>query len=254
MNLKGKRIVITGATSGLGLEVLKMLLNDEEVRILAVGRNISEIPQDDKVFPLQCDVSSEEGVEEIFAAATEKMGGVDLFWANAGYGCYERFGEPDWKKMEQIFHTNVLSPFYSLQKMLRLYPQEKIHFVVTDSIVGQLEVPGYALYAATKFAINGGMSAIQYEIPKNVTLSVIYPVATRTRFFERAGTTIQKSGPVQSSEACARAILRGIKRDKKKIYPYAVWPVLNFSLTIFPFLKQITLSIFSKALLKTSGK
>jgi len=253
MDLNGKRIVITGATSGLGLEVLNLLLK-YDVRILAVGRNMTDVPQDEKIFPLQCDVSSQQGVDKVFAEASEKMGGIDLFWANAGFGCYQQFGEPDWVKMEQIFHTNVFSPYYSLQKMLTLYPNQKMLFMVTDSIAGLLEVPGFALYVATKFAINGGMSAIQYEVPKHVTVSIIYPVATKTRFFERAGTSIDKAGPVQSSEACARAILRGIQKDSKKIYPYTLWLPFNFFLKYIPFIKHFTLKTLNLQLQRKWGK
>ena len=253
MDLNGKRIVITGASSGLGLDVLKLLLK-YNVRILAVGRNMEKIPKSEKVFPLQCDVSSQEGVEKIFAEAVEKLGGIDLFWANAGFAYYEGFGQPDWGKMETIFHTNVLSPFYALEKMLALYPGQKIRFMVTDSIVGQLEMPGYALYVATKFAVNGGMRSVQAELPEYVTLSIIYPIATATRFFDRAGASIQNSGPVQSSEACARAILRGIKMDKKRIYPYPLWPLINYTITVFPFIKRLILIVQKKELQRLSGK
>jgi len=253
MDLNGKRMVITGATSGLGLEVLRLLLK-YDVQILAVGRNMEHLPQDNKVFPLQCDVASREGVEMVFAEAEKKLGGIDFFWANAGFGCYQKFGDPDWQKMASLFETNVLSPFYSLEKLLTLYPDQKIRFMVTDSIAGQMEVPGYALYVATKFAVNGGMKSIQYEVPGNVILSIIYPVATRTRFFERAGTSIDKSGPVQSSEACARAILKGIKEDQKKIYPYRLWPFVYFMLGIFPFVKHFILKILNKELQRIWGK
>lgn len=253
MELNGKRIVITGATSGLGLDVLKLLLK-YDVRILAVGRNMENVPLDSKVFPFQCDVSTQEGVEKIFAEAAEKLGGIDLFWANAGFGYYERFGQPDWEKMDLIYRTNVFSPFYSLEKMLTLYPDQKIRFMVTDSIAGQMEISGYALYASTKFAINGGMRSLQYEVPENVTLSIIYPIATSTRFFDRAGTSLKKVGPVQSSQDCALAILKGILTDKKTIYPYPLWLVVRFIVTIFPFFKTIFLKSQNKELQHLSGK
>lgn len=247
-------MVITGATSGLGLEVLKMLLNYRDVRILAVGRNLDELPLDKRVFPLSCDVSSQEGVDKVFEEAVSKLGGIDFFWANAGYGCYQKFGEPDWKQAEQIFQTNVLSPFYSLEKLLSLEGDHDKHFAVTDSIVGQLEVPGYALYVATKHAIHGGMKAIQYEQPKHLKISIIYPIATRTRFFDRAGTSIGQSGPVQSAEACSRAIIRGIERDRKKIYPYPIWPIVHFIFAVVPFVKHATLRVLNKELQAMGGK
>jgi len=237
MDLAGKKIVITGASSGIGLEVLRLLLK-YDVQILAVGRNIEHIPQDKKVFPLSCDIASQEGVDKVFAEAADKLGGIDIFWANAGYGIYEKFGTPDWEKIQSIFNTNVLSPFYSLEKLVSLYPDKKLRFMVTDSIIGQLEMPGYALYVATKFAINGGIRAIQYESTEQVRISIIYPVATSTSFFDRAGASIKKAGPVQSTEDCAHAILKGILLDKKFIYPFGLWPPLNFLLNLFPFLKD----------------
>jgi len=111
-----------------------------------------------------------------------------------------------------------------------------------------MEVPGFALYVATKHAVNGGMRSIQYEVPERVKLSIIYPISTNTRFFERAGTSIENVGPVQSTESCARAILKGILKDRKKIYPYPLWPVLNFILTLLPFVKNLILKFMNKSL------
>jgi uncharacterized protein len=252
MDLTGKKIVITGASSGIGLDVVKLLLN-YDVQILAVGRNMEMIPQDKKVFPLQCDIASEEGVDKVFEEAAEKLGGIDLFWANAGYGYYEKFGTPDWNHIQSIFNTNVLSPYYSLQKLLAFSPGKKVSFLVTDSIVGQLEMPGYVLYVASKFAINGGMRSAQYEMPENVTISIIYPIATATKFFDRAGSSLKKAGPVQSSESCAHAIIKGIQHDKKHIYPYRVWSLLNYILTVFPFLKTVLLKLKSKEMNRFLG-
>ena len=82
--ITGKKIVLTGANSGIGLETLKLLAVGDN-KILAVDLHTDNIEKFDrnKVIPMVCDVSSAQGVDAIFATALERMGGIDIFYANA---------------------------------------------------------------------------------------------------------------------------------------------------------------------------
>ena len=119
--IKGKNIVLTGANSGIGLEVLKLLKNDNKVLCVDKNVDVLEGMANENVLVLQKDVSSKEAVDEIFEVALEKLGSIDIFYANAGYPYYEEFNYVDWDRVARMFETNVYSPIYSYQKYLEYF-------------------------------------------------------------------------------------------------------------------------------------
>jgi short-subunit dehydrogenase len=146
-------------------------------------------------------------------------GGADIFVANAGFAYYERIEEPDWARLEAIFRLNTLSVLYSLEKMAHLAGDRDFHFVITASGTSFLAMPGYALYSATKAALERFVDAYRFEMGPNARISVVYPIATRTAFFEAAGRDVPLPWPIQDPSTVAQAIIRGVEKDQERIYP-----------------------------------
>ena len=163
------------------------------------------------------DLARQDEVDRLFEYAVQEMGGIDIFLANAGFAYWERIGEPDWRRIEAIFQTNVFSPIYAAQKMQTLFPGADYRVVITSSVLGRVGLEGYALYAATKAALDRFAEVYRLERGKRGQLILVYPLAVRSGFFKAAG-----GGPVpwlsQSPEAAARAVLRGIEKDRETIY------------------------------------
>lgn len=238
--IKGKNIVLTGANSGIGLEVLKLLEKNNKVLCVDKNVNVLESMANDNVIVLQKDVSSKESVDEIFTYALEKLGSIDIFYANAGYPYYEEFNYVDWDRVARMFETNVYSPIYSYQKYLEYLDGKKGIFAITISAIGTMAMPGFTIYSASKFAMQGFQEGLRLEMPKNVQLTCLYPVATDTGFFKAANEIeFKKPFPVQTPDVVAKKMVKGIEKGKKTVSPCPLFGIAKVLMKFFPFVRTI---------------
>lgn len=239
--ISGKKIVLTGANSGIGFEVLKLLAQGNN-KILAVDLNTDKLLTLDqsKVIPMRCDVGSAEGVDRIFEVAKERLGTIDIFYANAGFPYYEKMDYADWDRIDKMFRVNTISPMYSFQKYKAFLKGRDGHFAMTVSAIGKMAMPGYCIYSASKFAAQGFQQALRLEIPKNITLTCLYPVATDTNFFKTANPReFKKPFPVQKPRTVAKAMIKGLEHKRKSVNPCKLFVFAEFLFTVCPFARKI---------------
>ena len=242
-----KKIVITGANSGIGLEVMDLLLKKRGNIIFAVDLNIDNIVKfveryENRVIPFKCDISNPENIDMIFGWAEDAMDGIDIFYANAGFSYYEEMNYVDWNRVQHMFATNVFSPIYSYQKFVQHLNGRKGMFAVTGSAMGYMGMPGFTLYSSSKFAINGFQEAIGLEKPDNVHIITLFPVATDTNFFSAASKLeFAKPYPLQTPDVVAYRMIRGMEKGKKKVQPCRLFSVAMLFFKILPFTKTLYL-------------
>lgn len=237
-----KNIVVTGASSGIGKSIMDELAAQEGNRILAVCRHSDKITgYGDNVIPFSCDLSTQEGVDALFARAEELFDKIDLYFCNAGAPYYERFDYEDWERIRHIFDLNTVGHIYTYSKYLHHLNGREGRLVYTISAMGEMALPGYALYAATKFAMKGFQQAIRDETPENLKISCVYPVSTRTNFFNVAaeGRKLDPPFPVQTPEKVGKAVVKGIEKLKEHIYPCAVFLPSKYLMKAVPPVKAL---------------
>ena len=238
-----KNIVVTGASSGIGKSIMDELVEQEGNRILAACRGADKITgYGDNVIPFSCDLSTKEGVDALFEKAEEVFDGpIDLFFCNAGAPYYERFDYEDWDRIRRIFELNTVGHIYTYSKYLHHLNGRDGRLVYTISAMGEMALPGYALYAATKFAMKGFQQAIRDETPKNLQISCIYPVSTKTNFFNVGGGGIKMEPPfpVQAPEKVGKAVVKGVEKLKKHIYPCPVYLPSKVLMNAVPPVKKL---------------
>lgn len=225
--IQNKKIVITGASSGIGFEVMKRLAADGTNTILAVARRVQKLEgMAPNIIPFSADQSTKEGVDAVFEKAEEVFGKIDIFYANAGTPYYELYDYEDWDRLKMIFDLNTLSPIYSYVKYMHHLQGKPGHLVYTVSAIGEMAMPGFALYSSSKFALNGFQQAIRLEMPENMKLTCIYPVSTKTNFATVAGDgeAVDLPSPVQDVNEVADAVVEGVEKGKESIYPCKVYP------------------------------
>lgn len=219
--ITGKTIVLTGANSGIGLEVLKLLLEGDN-RILCVDKNTDVLEKyaDEKMTVMQCDVSSKEAVDAIFDRALEVLGSIDIFYANAGYPYYEEFNYVDWDRVQRMFETNVFSPIYTYQKYAQYLNGRKGIYAITVSAIGQMAMPGFTVYSASKFAMEGFQQGLRLELPDNIQLTCSTPLR-RTRISSRPQiqSSSRSRSPCRSRRSSRARWSRALKKAKRASAP-----------------------------------
>lgn len=240
MNTKitNKTIVLTGASSGIGLECLKILAKGEGNVILAVSRQATQKLKGwgSNVIPFDTDISTQEGVDKIFAKAEEMWEKIDIYYQNAGWPYYEVYDYENWERTELIYQTNVVGPAYTYAKYMHHLNGREGHLAFTVSAIGQMAMPGYALYSSSKFALEGFQQAIRLEMPDNMKLTCLYPVATDTNFFVTAadGIEFEKPFPVQKPTVVARKMIKGIEDCKESVSPCPLFAFSKVLMTVCP--------------------
>jgi len=241
MDLTGKNIILTGASSGIGKEILSLLITFKDAKIVAVARHIDVIPQvENIIYPFAADVSTQDGVDKVFEYASQLLGHIDVYIANAGYAYLEKLDKPDWQHIEDIYNLNVFSPIYSLEKLVE-QNKGKIAFVCTVSGAGLASLPAYSLYCSTKAALHHFIQTYRYEQSRNLQITAVYPVATLTDFFDKA--TGEKETPLpfpsQDAKTVARKIVRGIEKGKKNVFPSILFRLFYPIGRAFPFMLKV---------------
>ena len=221
-----KNIIVTGASSGIGKSIIDELVLQEGNRILAACRRADRVTgYGENVISFSCDLSTQEGVDALFVRAEELFDKVDIFFCNAGAPYYERLDYEDWQRVENIFRVNTISHIYAYSKYLHHLNGRDGRLVYTISAMGEMALPGYALYASTKFAMKGFQQAIRFETPENLQITCVYPVSTKTNFFKVGGEgrKMEIPFPVQAPDKVAKAVVKGVHKLKDHIYPCPVY-------------------------------
>lgn len=249
--ITNKKIVITGASSGIGKAILTLLAKGEGNTIIAAARNVSKLEGfAPNVIPFSCDLSGKEGVDSLFQKIEKEFGYAEMFFCNAGAPYYEKYDYEDWDRIKSIFELNTIAHIYIYSKYLHSLNGNNGRLIYTVSAMGEMATPGFALYASSKFAMKGFQEGIRYELADNLKLTCVYPVSTNTNFFNVAadGRKMTKPFPVQEPETVAKAVVRGVEHGKKHIYPCAIFRPSKILMNLLPPVKKVYIAIEKKRL------
>ncbi|MBB2917737.1 oxidoreductase [Cupriavidus alkaliphilus] len=191
---------ITGASRGFGLELTRAALARGD-RVVATARNpqavIGAVGGHDHLLAVALDVTSEAQAIAAAEAAVACFGRIDVLVNNAGYGLLGAVEEASAREVEQQFATNVFGVLAVTRAVLpQMRRQRSGHIVNISSIGGYAAYPGWGVYGATKFAVEGLTEALSAELaPLGIHATVVEPGFFRTDFLDasslvRVGTEI----------------------------------------------------------------
>lgn len=221
MVISNKHIVITGAASGIGLELVNQLsATGNKILAIDINQEGLEIPEktSSQIQTLTVDLTKKDSIPTIFDWIQLNRKTVDYFFTNAGFAKFGPWEENDQEVFSKMVHINILSPIETARILKQLHPNNNCRLVITASAMSYWPVPGYAAYAAAKAALYQFVETLRNEGDGD-WITLVHPAATETDFFKSTGKEIPKAFPVQSVQTVTRHILQGVSKGKKRIYP-----------------------------------
>lgn len=231
MRLSGRRIVITGASSGIGLAATRLFAREgADLALLARGRRGLERAADMArlegavAYPIPVDVGDREAVAAAIAEAAERLGGIDVLVPNAaaaGFGPFAEIAPRDFDRTLAVAFTGAVDTIRAALPYLR---DSRGAIVVTGSIVAKVPTPLFSPYVAAKGALRAFLGALRAELDHDdsgVDVSMVHPGVVDTPFWRNAtsATGMQPRIPpgAYGPEPIARAIVDCAVRPRAEV-------------------------------------
>lgn len=268
INLSGRAIAITGASSGIGEALaiecakagMKVAIGARRVdRLNALAKRLSD--HGGTVMVCEVDVRNAPACEAFIARAWEEIGPLYAVCANAGYGLEKPFSSLSDAELRDIYEVNffgsvnVVRP--AVERMLKLpwKPGDRVprgHVLWVASCLSKMTIPFYGAYSGTKAAQAHLGRSMRLELaPLGVRVSTVHPISTRTEFFETAkdlskAKALTNHAPAFfTQDACvvARRTVACLRRDRPEVWPGWKGGVVRLGMainTLFPRLADFT--------------
>lgn len=228
MSLQDKRVLLSGATGGIGWAIAERLAG-AGAKLLLLGRNEEKLRQLQQALPGEhrvviADLNSASGRDEVQLQCRQE--GLDVWVNAAGVLDFQLFDEQDAGQVQQMLTTNLVSPILLTQGLLPLLQQRKESVIVhIGSIFGSIGHPGFAAYCASKFGLRGFTEALQRELA-DTSVRVLYlaPRATHTDLNSMAVTALNEAlgNSVDSPHQVALELMNLLAGRRK--HHYMGWP------------------------------
>jgi NAD(P)-dependent dehydrogenase (short-subunit alcohol dehydrogenase family) len=190
--LEGKVAVVTGGNSGIGLATAKRF-HEEGARLVISGRNQKTLDEAVKAIgkdtiAVQADVSNTKDLDRLYATVSQKLGKIDVLFANAGIYKFAPFAATTEVLYDELFDINTRGVYFTIQKAVPLL-NDGASIIVNTSVAGEIGLPNGTVYAATKSALRSFTRSIAAElVDRGIRVNAVSPGPIETPAgFERSG-------------------------------------------------------------------
>ncbi|GAA1017474.1 oxidoreductase [Acrocarpospora pleiomorpha] len=218
MRLAGARVLITGASSGVGAATARVMA-EAGARLVLAGRDkarLEAVAAETGGCVVVSDVM--DGVDEL----AERAGAVDVLVNNAGVGWAGPLAGMPQQRADELVAVNMAAPIQLTRLLLPgMVAKGEGHIVFVASIAGAIGVGNEAVYSATKAGLLVFAEALHHELrgSRRVGVSTVLPGVVDTPFFDRRGAGYERRWPRPiPPERVARAIVTAIRRGRAESY------------------------------------
>ena len=219
MDLTHAKVLLTGGSSGIGLETARQLVR-AGAAVVICGRDEAQLQQAAEAtgaVAIRADVSQEADVIHLVQQTAQQLGGLNVVINNAGFGLHAPLPDLTLEGFEQVLATNVLGAFLVGREAAKLFIAQRAGNIINvASTAGQRGYATGTAYAASKFALRGMSECWRAELrPHNIRVMEISPSEVVTPFLEKVGWTVQNPERKLQAADVARAIVHLLGMDDR---------------------------------------
>lgn len=223
-DLKGRRVLITGASSGIG-RCLAEQAASAGARVLASARSADKLRELASRGPIEvepADVTRAEDRQRLLQAVAERLGGLDVLINNAGVASFGHFSSSSEEILRTIMEVNFFAPAELIRSAIPLLQRGNDPAIVNvASMCGRCAMPAWPEYSASKFALCGLTEALRAELVRfDIDILLIVPGLTRTDFRDHQ---LRQDGKLKLDETSgmepadvARSILTALQKNRSE--------------------------------------
>lgn len=235
LNYQNQRILVTGASAGLGREIAREAAARGAKSLILVARRQQDLIELSEelvarypalaVHACPCDVSDTEAIDRLLHTISREAGAIDVLINNAGVGNFGLFEEADWPRLERIIKLNILGLTYLTHKLVNpMIALGRGGILNISSVVGLMPMPGRAVYSASKHYVTAFTEALRHELRgTGVVISQALPGPVPTEFAAIAGSIedMKRKPSLLAIDAatCASECLDGLAQGRALFVP-----------------------------------
>jgi NAD(P)-dependent dehydrogenase (short-subunit alcohol dehydrogenase family) len=228
-DLRGRTVLVTGASSGIGRATALMLAH-EGAQLVLVARSPVSLAQaaaeceavGAATLVVPADVTDPDAVQDAFDEAERAFGAVDGVVHSAAALAYGRFEDIPAEVFNRSVETTLVGTATVARCALRAFGERGGNLVVVGSLLGKIATPFMSPYIAAKWGVHGLVRTLQIEARSTpqIGISLVWPGAVNTPVYLQAGTYLGRQGrppaPVDPPEKVARAAVRALARPRRE--------------------------------------
>jgi len=260
VKIDGKRVILTGASSGIGKAIAfelarkgaRLVLTSRQCDLLEkVGQEIKyTFPEVNPPLPIACDVINRDQVRGVIHFCVAHFGGVDILINGAGIGVYGACEKTSLEDFRSQMEVNFFGPVHFILEALPLMKEAGKGLIVNiSSLAAKHGVPYLAAYGASKAALATLGQSLHAELVRSgISVLNVYPGYTETDFFKKekkVGGARRPNGPYTSPQKVAETVVAGIEKKKRELILTVEGKALILCQSLMPWFVQKTMERFA---------